>query len=75
MPSTRKQKAKEKRSREADVMCDLENMDVMLGSYPRHNYEIQGEISENEVDLRSNRQDQELSHNDEEFRSYLSTYH
>ena len=34
MPSTRKQKAKEKRSRQSDVMSDLENIDVMLGVYP-----------------------------------------
>ena len=31
MPSTRKQKAKEKRSRQSDVMSDLENVDIMLG--------------------------------------------
>ena len=30
MPSTRKQKAKEKRSRQSDVMSDVENPDVML---------------------------------------------
>ena len=33
MPSTKKQKAKEKRSRQSDVMSDIENLDVMLGSY------------------------------------------
>ena len=32
MPSTRRQKAKNRRSREADIMSDYENMDVMLGS-------------------------------------------
>ena len=32
MPSTRRQKAKSRRSREADIMSDYENMDVMLGS-------------------------------------------
>ena len=32
MPSTRRQKAKARRSREADIMSDNENMDVMLGS-------------------------------------------
>ena len=35
MPSTRKQKAKEKLSRQLDVMSDIENMDVMLGTYSR----------------------------------------
>ena len=33
MPSTRKQKAKERRSRQLDIMSDVENVDVMLGSY------------------------------------------
>ena len=40
MPSTRTQKAKEKRSRQSDVLSDLENMDVMLGRYPRDIYEV-----------------------------------
>ena len=33
MPSTRKKKAKEKRSRQSDVISHLENVDVMLGAY------------------------------------------
>ena len=33
MPSTRKQKAKERRSRQLDIMSDVENADVMLGNY------------------------------------------
>ena len=37
--------------------------------------EYKVENSENEVDLRSNRQDQELGHHDGEFRSYLNTNH
>ena len=45
----------------------------MLGNYPDENYEIQGENDENEVESQSNRQDQELVHNDEEFRSYLNS--
>ena len=32
MPSTRSKKAKARRSREADKMSDLENLDVMIGS-------------------------------------------
>ena len=32
MPSTRSKKAKASRSREADIMLDIENMDVLLGS-------------------------------------------
>ena len=32
MPSTRRQKAKARKSRELDMMSDLENLDIMLGS-------------------------------------------
>ena len=32
MPSTRKQKAKARKSREMDMMFDFENLDVMLGN-------------------------------------------
>ena len=32
MPSTRSKKAKTRRSREADILPDMENMDVILGS-------------------------------------------
>ena len=32
MPSTRKQKAKARKSREKDMMSDFENMDVMIGN-------------------------------------------
>ena len=43
MPSTRKQRAREKRSRQSDVMCDIDNLDVMLGSYQRENNEFRSE--------------------------------
>ena len=69
MPATRKQKARDKRSRHSDVMSDIQNLDVMLGMYQRDNCEAQEENSENEMDLRSNRQDQGLNQNDSEFRS------
>ena len=32
MPSTRRQKAKARKSREMDMMSDLDNLDIMLGS-------------------------------------------
>ena len=32
IPSTRRQKTKARKSREADLLSDIENMDVMLGS-------------------------------------------
>ena len=35
MPSTRKQKAKERRSRQLDIMSNVENVDIMIGSYTR----------------------------------------
>ena len=53
MPSTRKQKAREKRSRQSDVMSDIENPDVMLGSYQRENNEFRSENNENTLDQRS----------------------
>ena len=49
MPSTRKQKAKERRSRQLDIMSDIENVEVMLGSYSRNNEE--NDLSENDMNL------------------------
>ena len=72
MPSTRKQKAKEKRSRQSDVLSDIENLDVMLGSYQRDNSEVQ-DRSENEIDLESNRRKDSSNHNENDYRSYLNT--
>ena len=51
MPSTRKQKAKEKRSRQLDIMSDVENVDVMLGSYSRN--DEGNDQNENELNLDS----------------------
>ena len=42
MPSTRRQKTKARKSREADLLSDIENMDVMLGS--PHFGDLEGEI-------------------------------
>ena len=65
MPSTRKQKAKEKRSRQSDVMSDVENMDVMLGNYPRS--QLDGELDENvDIDSRSNGPRQDMVRNCED---------
>ena len=49
MPFTTKQKAKEKRSRQSDVMSDLENMDVMIGILPRNDYKNHPDRREIEV--------------------------
>ena len=69
MPSTRKQKAKEKRSRQSDVMSDIENLDVMLGNYQREN---EGNNDDVELDHRSIRRDEIPNGNDNEFRTFLN---
>ena len=51
MPSTRKQKAKERRSRQLDTMSDVENDDVMLGNYSAINQD--DDRSETEINLDS----------------------
>ena len=51
MPSTRKQKAKERRSRQLNIVSDVEIVDVMLGSYSRNNEE--NDLSENDINLDS----------------------
>ena len=73
MPSTRKQKAKEKRSRQSDIMSNIENLDVMLGSYQRDHCEAQNGNDEREIDLRSTRHEEKANQNENDYRSYLST--
>ena len=70
MPSTRKQKAKEKRSRQSEILSDIENLDVMLGSYQRDNSEMQDGTSENGIDLESNRREDSSSHNENDYRTF-----
>ena len=73
MPSTRKQKAKERRSRQLDMLSDVENVDIMLGSYSR---DEEGNIaSENEVILDSGSSKPQQNSNviGEDFRSLLNT--
>ena len=53
MPSTRKQKAMEKRSRQSDMMSDMENLDVMLGSYSRNEIGSQNNGNVEDTDQRS----------------------
>ena len=73
MPSTRKQKAKERRSRQLDMMSDVENVDIMLGSYSRDDEE--NDISENVVNLDSGSNGPQQSSNviGEDFRFLLNT--
>ena len=72
MPPTRKQKAKEKRSRQSDVMSDIKNLDVMLGNYQRGNSEVREGNSINGFDSRLSRQEREWNRKDSGFRSYLN---
>ena len=72
MPSTRKQKAREKRSRQPDVMSDLENMNVMLGNYSRNHSDV--ELNEKiELDSRSNETRTDMIRNCEDFRTLLNS--
>ena len=72
MPSTRKQKAKQKRSRQSDVMSDLENMNVMLGNYPGSRSDE--ELNENiEVDSRSDGTRTDVVRKYEDYRTLLSS--
>ena len=50
MPSTRKQKAREERSRHSDVLSDIENLDVILGNIPEN--ELENDL-ENDPDIES----------------------
>ena len=71
MPSTRKQKANEKRSRQSDMMSDLKNMDVILGNYPRNEYV--GHQNENDADRESHGGKQNVNPIGEDFRSLSNT--
>ena len=72
MPSTKKQKAKEKRARQSDVLSDLENMNVMLGNYPENQSDV--DLNENvEVDSRSNGTRTDMVRNCEDFRTLLTS--
>ena len=72
MPSTRKQKAKEKRSRQLVIMSDVETVDVMLGSYTRN--EDRDDQSQNDLNLdsESGRPQRDSKLTGEDFRSLLT---
>ena len=53
MPSTRKQMAKEKRSRQSDVMSDMEKLDIILGISPKEDYERHEEAGDLEAGIES----------------------
>ena len=73
MPSTRKQKAREKRSRQSDVMSDIENLDVMLGSFQGNNQVRDENMSDADFDLESRRQQGGTNSFEGNCRSLLNT--
>ena len=72
MPSTRKQKAREKRAKQSDVMSDVENLDVMLGTYSRNELDEQENNIEIEMALESRRCQEDTNLIGENFRSSLN---
>ena len=74
MPSTRKQKSRERRLRQLDIVFDMIIVDIMLGSYSRN--ENRNNQSENELylDSGSSRPQQSSDLAGEDFRSLLNTY-
>ena len=73
MPSTRKQRAKERRSRQVDLMSDTENLDIMLGSYSKNELESNSVDRNDEMDHESDKIRQDLAQNSEDFRSLLNS--
>ena len=73
MPSTRKQKAREKRSRQSDVMSHLENLDIMLCNFSKNDFERQDFVGELDADLESEGLLRETSQAGEILRSLLNT--
>ena len=72
MLSTRKQKAREKRSRHSDVMSDIENLDVMLGNYQESDQVRDENLSNTDFDLESRRLQRETNSISGNFRSLLN---
>ena len=54
-------------------MSDIENFDVMLGSYQRENSEIENENNENDIDQRSSGQEGTSNQVENDYRTYLNT--
>ena len=73
MPATRKQKAKERPSRQLDMLSDVENVNIMLGSYSRFDEENNASKNEVKLDSGSNRPHQSSNVIGEDFRSLLNT--
>ena len=73
MLSTRKQKAKERLSRQMDLMSNVENVDFMLGGYSRDGDGNEGSENEVNLDSGSNRPQQNSNLVGEAFRSLRNT--
>ena len=73
MSSTRKQRAKERRSRQLEMLSDVENVDIMLGSYPRDDETNEQSESELNLDPGSSRPQQNSNLVGEDFRSLPNT--
>ena len=61
MPSTRKQKAREKRSRQSDVMSDIENLDIMLGNYQESDQVRDENLSDTGLNLDSRKSNKQVN--------------
>ena len=73
MPSTRKQKAREKRSRQSDVMSDIENLDIMLGNYQESDQVRDENLSDTGLDLESRKPNKEINSISGNIRTLLNT--
>ena len=73
MPSTRKQKAKKKRSRQYDVLSDIENLDVMLGNYANSDFRDQDIVDQTGIDPESCRRQQGFGQEESNYGSLLNT--
>ena len=73
MPSTRKQRAKERRSRQLDILSAVENVDIMLGSYSRDDDRNDQSEKELNLDSESSRPQQNSILTGDDFRSLLNT--
>ena len=73
MPSTRKRKATERRSRQLEKLSDVENVDIMLGSYSREDEYNNASENEANLDAGSSRPQQSSNTLGEDFRSLLNT--
>ena len=73
MPSTRKQRAKERRSYQLDMLSDVENVDILLVSYSRDDETNDHSKNELNLDSGSSRPQKNSNLTGEDYRSLLNT--